>query len=589
MADDVVRAHWRELLPTAYLLTGDQAAARQLVVRTLAGRRRTAPDRARAVDALVRTHRRRRPGRGAGRITGDHPAPWWAAPADLAAARELSAHLDELGRDERTAVVLRWHEDRPADEVTALLPGVDLPALAHRLGPDPGRRLDTLAGLCDTSSLDDDLVVAEIQHTAHRRTRRGITGVVAAAALVAAAVWLPTVVPAPTAPASPTSGAPDRSTAPVPPRGIYALPPRGALAGATDLLAGLQDRLGAAGLPGEEYRVVFGDDLDGVRALLMARPVGTGADVVWLTGPADAEPTDLQVARVDTAGPAGSEAAAVTVPRPDGAGFVLVALTAEGTTARLSPGIDVDPATGATGRTFTDVPEVDGVATAVVDRSSDAAVQLQLVGSGLAVQLTPTSAEGHGSAPTTRGPPVPSRSGAATASGEVVRAAVDTVAQATGWAVRDLDVAVLGAGEVTGFDGRPGEVAAVAAVLPTGAVVTTTVVYATWSEADGSVSSGTAQCGSSAHPAGTDPSTLLVAATCSFTDEAGTTSRVAVVAAPPGRRVQVDFADGGPSLEPVLTDGFGVVTDLPARGRATATDGVAVVPVAGPGDDVLTG
>jgi hypothetical protein len=39
----------------------------------------------------------------------------------------------------------------------------------------------------------------------------------------------------------------------------------------------------------------------------------------------------------------------------------------------------------------------------------------------------------------------------------------------------------------------------------------------------------------------------------------------------------------------VLTDGFGLVPDLPARGLATATDGVAVVPVAGPGRDVLTG
>jgi hypothetical protein len=605
MADRLAaaRAQWRELLPTAYLLTGDRAAAEQLVVRTLARRRplrgTTGPDDAHraAVDALVRTHRRRRLGAGAGRITGDEPTPWWADPAELTAAREVADRLDELGRDERTAVVLRWHAGWTPDAVRALLPAVDLDALAHGLGPDLERRLDTLAGLCDTAALDDDAVVAEVRRTAGRRTRRALSGVAVAAALVAAAVWLPTVVPAPAAPASPTSGGASRSTEPVPPRGIYALPPRGALAGVADLLAQLQDRLDAQGLPGDEYRLVFGDDVDGVRALLAARPVGAGVDAAWLTGPAGADPADLQVAQVDTAGLTGSEAAAVTVPRPDGAGFVLVSLTQAGTTVRLSPGIDVDPATGAADRTFTDVPQVDGVATAVLDRSSDTAVQLQLQldGSGLAVQLTPASDDGYSSAPGTRGPPMPSRSGAATASGEVVRAAVDTIAQATGWAEQDLDVSVLGAGVLDsgvlpGPDGHPAEVAAVAAVLPTGAVVTTTVAVSTWTEDDGStVSTAWTVCGSSAHPAGTDVATLVVAATCTFQGSTGTTTRVAVVAAPPGRRVQLDFADGSAPLEPVLTDGFGLVPDLPARGLATATDGVAVVPVAGPGRDVLTG
>jgi len=591
--DAVVRAHARDLLPTALLLTGDGAAARQLVVATLArrrGRPAAAADHHDAVAALVRTHRRRWR-TGEARLTAQLPAPWWAAPQDVAEGRALADALDALDRDERTAAVLRWFDDWRPEQVTALLPAVDLDALAARLPPDLPRRLDGLAALTATPDADDDTLVAEVGRTATGRTRRAALAVAGTAALAAAAVWVPGAATGPAAPSPGTSTAgPTRTPEPVPPRGIYALTPRGSLVD-DGLLGRVQDRLAVEGIAGGRFRVVYGEDVDGVRVVLAAPSAAGATGLAWLTGPAGTDPADLEVTRADGSGPAGETAAAVTVRRPGLDGFVLVAVVADGVTVRVSPGIDVDPATGAAGRTFVELPSSGGAVTGLVDRSSDSGVQLQVIGAPVAVQVQPTSA---GSRPPVedRSQRVPSRSGAATASTDVVGAAVSTVAAATGWGPPDVDVVVLGSGVLTGPEGHIAQAVSVAVVLPSGAVVTTTTVLATWTgtDVDGTTtSSSTATCGSSGHPAGTDLASLVVAATCTFPDAAGDPTRVAVVSAPPGDRVVLDFAGGDPPLEPPLTDGFGVVADLPARGLATATTGSSVVPVAGPGQDVLAG
>ncbi|MCO7221485.1 hypothetical protein, partial [Klenkia sp. PcliD-1-E] len=131
---------WRELLPTAFLLAGSDAGARDLLARGLV--------RGGGVDGVVRAHLRRRLGREVVLAGAAEPA-WWVSPADAAAAAELSGALAGLTRAERAAVVLRWFEDRPAAEVEAAVPGVDLPALPGRLGVPAAElpaRLEVLAG-----------------------------------------------------------------------------------------------------------------------------------------------------------------------------------------------------------------------------------------------------------------------------------------------------------------------------------------------------------------------------------------------------------------------------------------------------------
>ncbi|MSW63707.1 MAG: hypothetical protein F2825_02320, partial [Actinobacteria bacterium] len=99
---------WRELLPTAYLLTGSDAGARDLLVRTLA--------RGPRVEDLVRVHLRRRLARDT-TIAGTSGDPWWLSAEDVATAGRSAAALDGLSRTERTAAVLRWHDGLPADRV----------------------------------------------------------------------------------------------------------------------------------------------------------------------------------------------------------------------------------------------------------------------------------------------------------------------------------------------------------------------------------------------------------------------------------------------------------------------------------------
>jgi hypothetical protein len=586
--DDLVRAHWRELLPTAYLLTGDQATARQLVVRTLARRRPLVTDRETALRALVRTHRSRWQLTGRADIEGDAAVPWWSSPESTVAAHELADGLDLLDRDDRTAVVLRWFEDLPADQVTALVPGARPDEAAHRLPVDEAelsRRLDDLAARCDLGTLDDDAVTAAVRETTTSRTRRAVLAAGAVAVLAGVGVSVPAALPgAGSQTARPTAA----TTATAPLQGIFALPARGALADDDDLLVALRQHLTALGVPGAEYRVLYADEVDGLRIVLMFRPVGTRSALAWLTGPTGAPPADLDVSLSDDGGPSARTAVAVSLPDPAGRGTRLVVLTEDGNTVRVSPGVDVDPATGAAGRSYLGVPATDGIASTLVERSSDAGVRLLVGPPGeLRDDVWPTSPGASflvGDVHAGTGPP--SRSGAPTAASGAYASALSTVVAATGWAEEDLEVTVLGAGTLPAAAGGTLDVVSLAVVLPGGAVVTTTGTAAQTTAEDGStVLSFGGGCGSTGYPAGTDIADLVVAATCVDVGDAYT--RTVVVAAPPGVRVVLGFPSSDDTLVPELVDGFGWTTFLTREDPGTATAGTTTFPVAGAGRDVL--
>ena len=587
--DDLVRAHWRELLPTAYLLTGDQAAARQLVVRTLARRRPPIADRRTALDALVRAHRSRWRLTGRASIQGTPAVPWWSSPEAAAAAHQLADALDDLGRDDRTAVVLRWFEDLAPEQITALVPGADPEAAAGRLPVDPNvlpRRLDDLAGLCDAGTLDDDTVTAAVRGTRTRHTCQALLAVTAVAGLVAGGAWLPDTAPDPAATATATA-TPSRTTTAAELRGIFALPPRGALADDEDLLAQLRRRLDAEGATGADYRVLYADDVEGIRAVLMMHPGAGQMDLAWLTGPAGTAAARLDVHTVGFSTPFGSAGMAVSLPDPAAGTTRLVVLTEDGDTVRVSAGVDVDPATGAAGRTYVDVPSRGGVAATTLDRTSDAGIRLQVGRPGdLTEDIWPVSSTPVHLDVGTGGTGPPSRSGAPTAAAGAYASALSTVVAATGWAEEDLEVTVLGAGTLPAAAGGTLDVVSLAVVLPGGAVVTTTGTAAQTTAEDGStVLSFGGGCGSTGYPAGTDIVDLVVAATCVDVGDAYT--RTVVVAAPPGVRVVLGFPSSDETLVPELVDGFGWTTFLTREDPGTATAGTATFPVAGAGRDVL--
>jgi hypothetical protein len=574
---DVARQSWQELLPTAYLLTGDRAAARGLVVRTLADRQ-ARPDHDALVDLLVRTHRRRR---WAGQVTvsGEDAAPWWASPADVADAHDLAARLDQLDPDARAAVVLRWWEDRSPDQVAALLPGTDLDALARQLPADLPRRLSTLAGMSGATALDDDLVATEVRAHRGRRARRAVLAVGAVGALAAGAVLAPSGAPAPTAPAATAT----RTTPP--PTGLAAEPPRGALVDDTELVAGLQQRLRDEGLPGD-HTPLYVDDVEGVRVALLA-PTSASGTLRWLTGPAGADPADLRV--TGQGDPPSAPAAAVVVGGQDGEPVRLVVVAEGGAQVAVSSGIVVDPATGATRSTMRDRSSPDGVVALTLDRPTGFGVRVLVTPpGGPSTPLFPADDRADVYFPMTAGPDRPSRSGSAVASGAGYDTALSAITGATGWRPEDLDVRVLGAGTVPLPDGSGTEVVAVAAVLPSGAVLTATGTFWSATLADGSTSSSWGSCGGSAYPAGTDPAGLVVAATCLLGASTGALERTTVLFAPPGTdAVVLDTGTGEPVVSPTLENGFGWTDEVRRQDFLTATSGGVAYPVAGPGNDAL--
>ncbi|SDG25282.1 hypothetical protein [Klenkia brasiliensis] len=575
--EDVARQRWRDLLPTAFLLAGDQASARELTTRTLADRRARAEHDA-LVDLLVLRHRRRR-WSGRASLRGETAGPWWASGADLADAADLADRLDALDPDARAAVVLRWYEDRSPARVAELLPGTDPDALAAQLPGDLPRRLDVLAGLCGAGSWDDDQVADAVRSVAGRRTRRAGLAVAAAAALVAGAVLAPGPAPRGTGPtASPTRAAP-------PAGGVAAVAPRGALVTDAELVAGLQRRLGAADLPGADYLPLFVDDVEGVRVALMA-PTSPSGLLAWLTGPAGADPADLDV--VGNGDRPSAPAVAVVVPGEGARPARVVVLAEAGAGVTISAGVVVDPATGAVRPAVLDVPAPDGVAAVTLDRPDGYAVRVVVTPLGAATRDVVPATPGLLFFPVGPGPDLPSRSGLPVATAGAAGATLSVITAATGWAEDDLDVRVLGSGLLPAPDGSTYEVVSVGAVLPSGAVVTATGVHRSVTVADGTTTTWSS-CGGSAYPAGTDLEELVVAATCSVrSDLASGAERTTVVFAPRDEDVVLDTGAGDPPVTAELVDGFGWTAELRSQDFRTATtpDG-AVAPVAGPTNDAL--
>ncbi len=555
--DSLVVEQWRALLPTAYLLTGSDAAARELLARGLARPGPGEDDRSRVVAGLVRAHLRRRV-RGEGTVTGTSSAPWWSFPADAEAARRLSAALDRLSRAERTVVVLARHEGLPPDRVAALVPGVEPDAAVRALAdevPDPAdlpARLDVLAAQCDTSTLTDETAVLDVAAVRSRRWRRAGLAVVTAAAVATAVVLLPDVLPSTAAPASTAD------------EGLVNTPARGSLAGDGDFLDAVRTSIrtsrDASGPGPSAARVVYAGDVDGVRAVLLVQQEEPGVSVTWLTGPAGADVDQLTGASTTSSQLPSVAAVGLSADRTAPADRVLV-VGAPGDEVEVSPGLDVLPDGTAT-RTFTPAEVTDG--TAVVEVRSDArAARVRVVRNDEVLGTTtpstsggplldPEAVDGAGSTPLD-GPT--SRSGDPAVSALEVDLAVDTITTATGWLPADLDVTVLGAGTYPQAGGTSAQAVTVAAVLPDGSVVSTT----SWA-VFGSQSISTGTCGSTAYPAGTDPATLTVVARCSsYAGDGSTFGVTLLVAAPPGVPVELNSAAGGSPVTPELTDGWGFV------------------------------
>lgn len=576
--DRFVVEQWRALLPTAYLLTGSDGAARELLARGLARPGPGEDDRSRAVTGLVRAHLRRRV-RGEGTVTGTSATPWWSSPADVESARATAAALDRLTPAERTAVVLRRHEGLPADRVTALVPGVDPDAAEAGLGGDLPARLDVLAGQCDTSVLTDGTAALEVAGVRSRRWRRAGLAVAVAAALAVGTVVLPDVLP-------------DPAPAPEPAAGLTTTV-RGSLAGDADLLAAaLEDTgppsvdLGRDPAPPE---VVYAGDVDGVRAVVLLQQGDGGAAVIVRTGPAG---TPVQQLATTTSADSGVPAviAVGLTADPTGPADTVLVLTTPGDEIEVSPGLDVLP-DGTAARTFTPV-ELDEEGVGVVPVRSDArAARVRVVRDDEVLRTAPPVANGGPlveldavDGAETAPPDGPdSRSGDPAVSAVEVDLALDPVTAATGWLPTELAVTVLGAGTYPQAGGTTADAVTLAAVLPGGAVVTTTA-WATFGA--GSISTG--RCGSTGHPPGTDPATLTVAARCSAYAGDGSTFGVTVlVAAPPGVAVQLSPAAGGATVDVGLTRGWGyVIADAEAL-TGFAADG-ALGTVSREGADLLS-
>ncbi|MPQ97123.1 hypothetical protein GB931_04120 [Modestobacter sp. I12A-02628] len=604
-----VAEQWRPLLATAYLLTGAEAPAADLVTRALDRARPAvhrlpadADESARhevALRGLVRAHlgRGRWPVRGDGLITGVAPDAWWVSPADAESARRTSAALDRLDRAQRLALVLRHHENLDPTQVGRLL-AVDDPAgllvAAEREVGDPAQLpdgLEVMAARCTPRVLTDE--TARAGADAHRRSRRRRWGAALAAvlALVAAGVVLPDPSASPDAVAAgaATSRPPEpRSPVPEPEftltefGEVYGRT-RGPLATDETLLAGALARdvddygyLGSSGA-GTERRVAYAGDVGGTRWVLVVSRGAQQLEGVWLRGPAGAAAEQLEPVYGTSLAPDGSTA--VVDQGPDG--YTALVLAAPGDQVAVSDGLDVAP-DGTVSRSYRQLTSDDGVATGAVDRPTGEGVRYTVTRDGrTSGPQYVTSVSGVPVADLAVGAP---RSGTAV-SPDTLSWPVQQVLSVTGWALADVDVSVLGSGPFPAEEGLLAEAAVVAVTLPGGAIVT----VGTWrTSRQSSSSSGT--CASAVHPAGTDLATLAVATRCPAYPNSGTVSESSLVltAVPPGGQTGAVTVGRREPVTFTLEAGWGTVLDRASLVDLVTVDG-QVVPLAVPEDDVLTG
>jgi hypothetical protein len=530
---------WRALLPTAYLLTGSDAGARDLLARGGA--------RGGGLDGLVRAHLRRRFGRGTS-ITGTSEDPWWLSPADLATARATAAALDDLDRPERTAVVLRWHERLPADEVARLVPDVDTDALPDRLGVPAAElpaRLEGLAALADVRDLTDDDVAAGVRAVRSRRRTRALLAVGAVAVLGAGVVWLPGALP--------TAPAPGAASAAAASAGPSAGPPRGSLVDDEDLVEALRARLD----PGQDDgRLVYAGDAVGQRWVLFVRLTDGVPSAFWFTGAEGADPADLTLSGATFVSGGGPVAWSMAVGTPGATSLLVVA--DPGDDVEVSPGFDV-PADGTAARSFAPLGTQDGVAAVQLTGAvGPPALQYRVVRDGVVLTTTqPANFVSAGGDPPPAPQPGAARSGPGPVDGTAFGAAVDQAVVPTGLDPADLPVTVLGAGTFPAPGGLSATAVTVAVTLPSGAVVTATA-WTAQETAGGRI----ATCGVQTHPAGTDLATLTVVTRCSgYATDSSTFGATVLVVAPAGAAVRVSDDSGAGVQQPALDAGWAYVVD----------------------------
>ncbi|NDI48261.1 sigma factor-like helix-turn-helix DNA-binding protein [Goekera deserti] len=561
------------LLVTAHLLTGADRPAADLVRRGLLRAwpawRRLPPDagageqRALALRGLARAHLAptRRWLRGDGVLTEDGggraPGAWWTSPADAEAARRLGAALDTLEPAERAAVVLRAHEGLPVPAVAALLgrPAAEVRTLVGaalaRLAPevaaaDLPSRLDGLAAQSDARTLDDvpdGATLVRQQRGRRLRLSAGVTAVLALLVLLPSVAGRTASAPAPAPAAAPVDGG---ST---PAGATWQRPTAGSLADDPRFLDGVQRLAWPMAPPSSGSRqVAFAGDVLGSRwALVLGRTSGVLRGQ-WYVGPAGTDPAGLRAEGTIEVSEGGT---AAHLSRSAG-GPVLLVLTEREAEVEYSPGVEVR-ADGTADPRWTPVPDAGGIAAVRLDDAS-APVRYRVLAAG-AVQETGRPATGsERPVPEPSTPPPALRPGPGDVGPLPWTLALDTLTSATGLTAADLDPVVLWLGRITGPAGSTAEATVLAAVVPSGAVVTTTAYALPRATTPGGTGGS---CGSQAHPAGTDPTSLTVVARCQVSDGRGRQVPSVLVTAPPGvTAVRMGFNPEAPVLDQPLQDGF---------------------------------
>ncbi len=558
----VVAAHRADLLTTAFLLEGDEAAAEHRVHRALA-RLPADADRTAALRALLRT----RPARSA--FTEERAAPWWASPAELAAARRTAATLAGLDDDDRTALVLADHE---GTDPAGLVPGPiaeRLDRARSALDGDPRGELARLAGVRRPSQRTEGEAVAAVRAVRRARRRRpqvALSVLALLAVLVPAAVGRFDDAPAVrAAPAGPLDG-----------------PVRGSLAGDTGFLDAVRDVWTGPDAPLDRRVVLAGDLLDQRWVLVVGSTAG-GLLGQWSTGPAGAAPGQLTPANRPVVLRADRPAALL-----DGTALVVVVGRDQG--VRVSPGQTVGPA-GSVQRVYTPQPVDDGVAAVRVAApdTSGRAVRVQVAQAGESHATTLTDVPVTLSDRSVTSPPLPAVTAVrptGTPDPDAVATALLSVTVPTGLDPSTLAPQLLWAGPLPAPIDQAGEDRVVQGVVLAVPVPGSAVVVST--AAAGRREDGTLQqvgCGMQALPAGTDPAALVVAARCTVADrDTGAAVSTVLVVAPPGTAA-VQLVGGEP-VDLTLTDGMGLLVD---DGRTRTVVQLAdrtrqAVTAAGPGD-----
>lgn len=597
--DAFVGDHRPGLLRTAVLLTGDRAAAEELVQRALVttrrGWRRAADPLLLARRALVQgtTGWRTRLGSGEQVIEAlpDPFAPPRAYEDRAAEDRGLARALRELPARTRAAAVL------------AALDGLDAAALARVLGcapgsaraevtagtarlrsaltPDPYRRVQPvgveeqlpeellrLAAATGSWRLDGAQASADVGHRRTRARRRALAaGAVAVLCLTGAGVTLTRPDPVASGTAAGTSAAPPTSSAASPPAPVsrsvpvLAGPTRGSLSGDTAFVDAVR-RVDWGPLeppaPAERAVVLATDTPDG-RAVLVVGTVAEDFRGVWLTGPVGAAPEQLTPHLPPLLGRTRPVTLLLGGPGP----ATLVVVTARGDTVEVSERLLTGPR-GTVGRVWTTVDAVDGVAVVPARTIEDGpALSVRVSRDGRVVHRSGVDWPGDRPGRATPLPVLsPLRPGSSPADDRVVDAALVALAVPLGTEPGALRPQLLWSGTLP-LNRGPGTVAVVAVQSPGGARVVTT-----WAGAGGSA----VACGTQTPPGSTLLESVTVARVCEvdLPGPAGDGSWL-VVSAPPAVATAELLDASGRVIGPLPLDAGGAVARLPADARSVRT------------------